>query len=54
MICEQANKENVNFIIMGSRGLGKIARVLIGSVSRHVILHSVLPVLVIPPRTEEN
>ncbi|XP_046845920.1 universal stress protein Slr1101-like isoform X1 [Xenia sp. Carnegie-2017] len=54
VICEQANKENVNFIIMGSRGLGKIARVLIGSVSRHVILHSGLPVLVIPPRTEEN
>lgn len=36
---------------MGTRGLGKIARAILGSVSKYVILHSGLPVLVMPPGT---
>jgi nucleotide-binding universal stress UspA family protein len=49
VICDHAHREHVNLILMGTRGLGKFARALLGSVSKHVILHSGLPVLVMPP-----
>ena len=49
VICEHAHREHVNIILMGTRGLGKLARAILGSVSKYVILHSDLPVLVMPP-----
>lgn len=49
VICDHAQRDHVTLIIMGSRGLGKLARALLGSVSKYVILHSNLPVLVLPP-----
>ncbi|CAB3991613.1 universal stress A [Paramuricea clavata] len=51
VICEHAHREHVSLILMGTRGLGKFARALLGSVSKYVILHSGLPVLVMPPDT---
>ncbi|XP_028404511.1 universal stress protein A-like protein [Dendronephthya gigantea] len=51
VICENAHREHVTLILMGTRGLGKLARAILGSVSKYVILHSDLPVLVMPPST---
>ncbi|KAH6802832.1 Adenine nucleotide alpha hydrolases-like superfamily protein [Perilla frutescens var. frutescens] len=47
MICDVAEQMQVDLIVMGSRGLGKIKRAFIGSVSDHVIHHAKCPVLVI-------
>ncbi|XP_052066305.1 universal stress protein Slr1101-like [Mytilus californianus] len=41
-----AKEENATMIITGSRGLGKIRRTILGSVSDYVIHHSHVPVLV--------
>ncbi|ESO97713.1 hypothetical protein LOTGIDRAFT_149221 [Lottia gigantea] len=45
-IIEAADEENATMIVVGSRGMGKIRRTLIGSVSDYVIHHSHVPVLV--------
>ena len=46
-ILEVANEEQSDMIIMGSRGLGLLKGVLIGSVSQKVIEESKIPVMVI-------
>ena len=45
-ICEFAQKHNATFICTGTRGMGKIRRTLMGSVSDFVVHHSHVPVLV--------
>jgi nucleotide-binding universal stress UspA family protein len=40
-------EENVDLLVLGSRGYGPIARVLLGSVSRHVVTDAPCPVLVV-------
>jgi len=47
VIIETAKKQNCDLIIMGTRGHGVIADVLIGSTARWVTRHSPIPVLVI-------
>lgn len=47
-ICETANHENVDIVVVGSRGLGKIAKLILGSVSDSVVHNCSRPVLVIP------
>ena len=47
-ICDEALKRNVNFIIIGTRGLGKISRSLFGSVSDFVVRRANIPVVVVP------
>jgi nucleotide-binding universal stress UspA family protein len=37
-----------DFVLMGSRGLNMLSRVLLGSVSEHLIHHSQVPVMVVP------
>jgi nucleotide-binding universal stress UspA family protein len=37
-----------DFVMMGSRGLNMVSRVLLGSVSEHLIHHASVPVMVIP------
>ncbi|KAK6131639.1 hypothetical protein DH2020_034653 [Rehmannia glutinosa] len=54
MICDVAEQMHVDLIVMGSRGLGKIKRAFIGSVSDYVIHHAKCPVLVVKPPTETN
>jgi len=49
VILSYSKKENATTIIMGCRGLGKLRRTLLGSVSDYVVQHSSIPVIVIPP-----
>ena len=37
-----------NLVVVGSRGLGTVSRVFLGSVSTHLIHHLPVPVLVVP------
>jgi nucleotide-binding universal stress UspA family protein len=46
VIISVANEEKVNMIVMGTRGMGKIRRTILGSVSDYVIHHSPCPVVV--------
>lgn len=46
-IIAEAEKQNVNLIIMGTRGLGKIRRTFLGSVSDYVVQHARCPVVVV-------
>lgn len=46
IICTYAKNKNVDVIIVGSRGLGKVKNIFLGSVSSSVLEHSECPVLV--------
>lgn len=46
-ICAVAERDAVDVIVIGSHGHGWLQRVLIGSVSSHVLQHAPCPVLVI-------
>ena len=48
LICDLAQKEKAEGIVMGSRGLNLIRRTLLGSVSSYVMHHSNVPVTVTP------
>ena len=48
VICQTADMLNVDQIVIGTRGLGKIKRAILGSVSQFVILNSGRPVTVVP------
>ena len=45
-IIEAAVEENADMIIVGTRGLGKVKRTFLGSVSDYCVHHSPVPVLV--------
>ena len=47
VIIDTAEKENVDLIIMGSRGYGGITGWILGSTSKHVIDHCTKPILII-------
>lgn len=46
-ICEFAEKNNFDMIVVGSRGLGNVKKIILGSVSNYVVNHSKVPVLVV-------
>lgn len=46
VICKVAEDEHANMIVTGTRGMGKIRRTFLGSISDYVIHHSHVPVLV--------
>ncbi|XP_021720780.1 universal stress protein PHOS34-like [Chenopodium quinoa] len=46
-ICEAVGSMELNTLIMGSRGLGSIQRVLLGSVTNYVLEHASCPVTVV-------
>lgn len=46
-ICAVAERDSVDVIVIGSHGHGWLQRVLIGSVSKHVLHHAPCPVLVV-------
>ncbi|XP_060076059.1 universal stress protein YxiE-like [Ylistrum balloti] len=45
-ILSVAREENANLIVVGSRGLGKVRRTILGSVSDYCLHHSTVPVLI--------
>ncbi|KAL5004803.1 hypothetical protein ScPMuIL_018259 [Solemya velum] len=45
-VCEKAKEEKVDCIVTGCRGLGKIRRTMMGSVSDYILHHSHVPVMV--------
>ena len=45
---------NADFIVIGSRGLSKMQRNIIGSVSSYVVRHSHSPVVIVPPEHPIN
>ncbi|MFP3399576.1 universal stress protein [Acidianus sp.] len=46
-ILEYANKNDIKLIIIGSRGLSRFKRILLGSVSSRVVQESKIPVIVV-------
>ncbi|MFQ5440301.1 MAG: universal stress protein [Nitrosopumilaceae archaeon] len=47
IIVSFANKNNFDLIVIGSRGMGKLGEVFLGSTSNYVVHSSKLPVLII-------
>jgi|SRR5690625_3172740 len=47
LLCEYANSNNIDLIIMGCRGLGNIRQVILGSVSNNVVQNANCSVLII-------
>ncbi|KAL3825658.1 hypothetical protein ACJIZ3_021687 [Penstemon smallii] len=52
IICDAAEQMHIDLIVVGSRGLGKIKRAFLGSVSDHVLHRAKCPVLIIKPPNE--
>ncbi len=50
MIVEAAEAEHADMILVGSHGRGTVGRLLLGSVSEHVVRNAPCPVLVVRPR----
>lgn len=48
-LLETAHDHGADLLVIGSRGLGPIARLLLGSVATALVAHSDLPVTVVPP-----
>ncbi|CAH1794367.1 unnamed protein product [Owenia fusiformis] len=46
IVCQVAKEEGCDFIVIGTRGQGKLRRTIMGSVSDYVIHHSECPVVV--------
>lgn len=46
VICSIAADEKASMIVIGTRGMGKVRRTLLGSVSDYVVHHSTCPVVV--------
>ncbi|MCL7042763.1 hypothetical protein MKW94_001259 [Papaver nudicaule] len=49
MICQAAEQMDIDFVLVGSRGLGKIKRAFLGSVSDYCAHHANCPVLIVKP-----
>lgn len=47
IIVEVANKSNIDLIVMGSRGLGSVKSLLLGSVSNYVTNHAKCPLILV-------
>ncbi|KAB1221074.1 Universal stress protein A-like protein [Morella rubra] len=46
-ICNAVQKFNINLLVLGERGLGKLKRALLGSVSSYCVQNAKCPVLVV-------
>ncbi|NP_001306104.1 universal stress protein isoform 2 [Solanum lycopersicum] len=52
MICQTAHELHVDLLVIGSRGLGKIKRAFLGSVSDYCAHHVQCPILIVKPPKE--
>lgn len=46
-ICQYAEEKQIDLIIMGSRGLGKVRKILLGSVSNYVVQRAMCPIFIV-------
>lgn len=53
-IVEKTKEMNVDFLVTGSRGLGKLRRTLMGSVSDYLVHHAHIPVMVYKHTDKEH
>lgn len=54
-LCQLADSGGYDLVVVGSHGSGFLKRVLVGSVSHHLLHHGPCPVLVVPhPQTRER
>ncbi|KAK4843978.1 hypothetical protein QYF36_015007 [Acer negundo] len=53
-ICELAEQMHIDLLVVGSRGLGKIKRAFLGSVSDYCAHHAVCPIVIVKPPKEHN
>jgi nucleotide-binding universal stress UspA family protein len=51
VISDVADRENADMIVVGRRGRGGVAELLLGSTSHELVLHSRRPVLVVSAKT---
>jgi nucleotide-binding universal stress UspA family protein len=47
VLCELAEKNHIDMIVVGSRGLGKVSKLLLGSVSSYCIQYATCNVLIV-------
>ncbi|CAG7882400.1 unnamed protein product [Brassica rapa] len=52
MICQAVEQMHVDLLVVGSRGLGKIKRSFLGSVSDYCAHHAKCPILIVRPPKE--
>ncbi|CAN8259677.1 unnamed protein product [Cochlearia groenlandica] len=52
MICQAVEQMHVDLLVVGSRGLGKIKRAFLGSVSDYCAHHAKCPILIVKPPKE--
>ncbi|XP_010917884.1 uncharacterized protein [Elaeis guineensis] len=49
VICQATEEMSIDLLIMGSRGLGKVKRAILGSVSDYCAHHAKCPILIVKP-----
>lgn len=52
-ICDVATELSAEVVVLGARGLGRIAGALLGGVSTAVVLHAKRPVLIVPRQSAD-
>jgi len=56
VICKAVEKKNVDYLVVGRRGMSKIKRLFIGSTSKYCLEHATCSVIVVkmPPEMEKD